>query len=273
MRGTIFVENLKAGYKKGDYILNIPKLRIGESEEKIFGIFGRNHAGKSTLLKILGKIFRGVHFSKETNIVYGEKSPQISYIPQRYSQAILPWFGINKNLALPLLAKGISNSNIEDKVNRVCASIGYVDKETFFKTFGFYETANTKRLKKPAELSGGQQQILVLLRGLVVKPSILIMDEPFSAIDTYLGKLFRRNLLDYIEDSKVTTIIVSHNLRDIVAMSDEIIFLQTIENDHTSSIVGKEKVGDKVRRGPNLDNEMCAKFLESIERKYLSNNG
>jgi NitT/TauT family transport system ATP-binding protein len=220
---------------------------------------------------------KGLFTSNETEILFDDKNydrkvrkPRISFVPQKYRETILGWYSIRKNLEIPLLASNKSEEFIENRINQICNELGYESRESFFSNFGFFENENTLKSKMPSQLSGGQQQILVLLRSLVVNPSVLVLDEPFSALDIYKGNQFRKNLLTYLVENEILTIFISHDLEEIVDMADKIIFMQPVQDN--SSIAGIENVNIN-RNGANLDKDESKNFMKKMKEKYLEPNG
>jgi len=259
-----------------------PVLRITELEipkGTTVGIFGPNHVGKTTLLKVLAQTAKGIGVADGAEILYdGQlfdkriRAPNISYVPQRYAETLFPWYSIEVNLRLPLIARDVDQVEIEKQVTRLCNEFSYDSEQALFGDFGFLheDKHNPKtygKSKKPSRLSGGQMQTLVLLRSLVSEPGFLIMDEPFSALDIYKAKKLRDRIQSFVENRGITTVFVSHDLEETVAFADTIVFLHHTKNGDGSQIAGTEKVGD-VKPGRNLDEEQTRVFLEELKQKY-----
>jgi len=173
--------------------------------EEFLAILGPSGCGKSTLLRIIA----GVEKSDEgeiksySDIVYG-------FIFQ--SPTLLPWLTVLDNVALPLLAKGIDKNIAREKALRYLSLVGLHGFEDFY----------------PNELSGGMKQRVNIARALVVEPTILLMDEPFSQLDPLTAEALRAEILD-LWLSGVTTVkgivMVTHNVEEAVLMADRIIIL------------------------------------------------
>lgn len=259
-----------------------PVLRIAELEIPkgiTVGIFGPNHVGKTTLLKVLAQTAKGIGIDEGAEILYDgrlfdsrKRLPNISYVPQRYAETLFPWYSIEVNLRLPLIAQDIDEAEIEQQVSRVCTELSYPSEQALFGDFGFLhederDPKTYGKSKKPSRLSGGQLQTLVLLRSLVSEPDFLIMDEPFSALDIYKAKKLRDQIQSFVEKHAITTVFVSHDLEETVAFADIIVFLHHTKGGNGSQIVGTEKVGD-VKPGRNLDEEQTRQFLEQLRQQY-----
>ena len=207
-------------------ILSIPFLELEYGD--VIGIYGPNHVGKTSFLRYLSRIDHGFRVHECSNTTFfcpkgSEKKPDISYVPQDFSGTILPWFGVEVNIRSFSIAKGLSEEEIESSVNSVVKYLGESSERKLLEKYGFLSSG---KLKKIYELSGGQKQMLAILRSLVVKPNILLMDEPFSAIDMYKGRNFREKVISGLKENDVTVIIVSHTLEELLELTDKIIFLR-----------------------------------------------
>jgi NitT/TauT family transport system ATP-binding protein len=276
---SLTLRNLNIHYLSGK---RKPVLRIDELEipkGTTVGFFGPNHVGKSTLLKVLAQSAKGIGVADGAEILYDGKVfdkrkrlPNISYVPQRYAETLFPWYSIEVNLRLPLIAQDVDRAKIETQVIRLCNEFSYASEQALCGDFGFLhedelDPKTCGKSKKTSELSGGQLQTLVLLRSLVSEPVFLIMDEPFSALDIYKAKKLREQIQSFVEKHMITTVFVSHDLEETVAFADTIVFLHHTKNGNGSQIVGIEKVGD-VKPGRNLDEEQTREFLEELKQKY-----
>jgi NitT/TauT family transport system ATP-binding protein len=264
---AISLRNIVARYP-GRYqppVLNIDCLDIRHGE--IIGVNGPNYAGKTTLLRILAVAARGIALSKNAEVLYdGEpfgrrfRQPFISYVPQDYSKTLLPWYTIARNLRLPLLVNSAPAHQVAESMGNLCKGFEARDEAALFQRFGFGSDHDPDSSKSPLELSGGQQQMLVLLRSLIRQPDLLVLDEPFSAVDTYRGAEFRRLFRKYIVAGQITTVFVSHDLTETVELAHRIIFLK--HGEMGSEIAGIEEV-------PH-DAETSSPFMEKLRTQYLS---
>lgn len=168
-------------------------------KKEIIGLFGFNGSGKSTLLNIIFGIDK--EFSGDVKI----ETKNISYVYQKPQKILLPWFTAKENILLACDYKNISREEGEKRINKMSDDLK-ID-------FSLYS--------HPYELSGGQQQVVAIVRALVVNPDILLMDEPFSALD--VGK--RENILELLKSykDKTTMIITSHRGDEIASLLEKAI--------------------------------------------------
>lgn len=210
--------------KLDNFLLNI----CFETGAKRVGILGESGAGKSMLLKYLAGIFepdKGKIFLDGVCLLDTDKKinvrPQdrnIAYMFQNY--ALFPTMTVRKNIEI--IAKG-------DKCEKK-------DKADYLlRKFHIEEIEN----KKPPELSGGQQQRVALARVLAYEPKLILLDEPFSAIDQLLKERLQIELEAMISDFNGLVIMVSHSREELYKFSDELIVIsngEVIDSGNTKSI-------------------------------------
>lgn len=186
-------------YDKFD--LDIPRGRF-------VSVFGPNGCGKSTLINMIaglvpvdaGEILFDGKTVKETNF---------GYVFQNYRDALFPWLRAFDNIEYPLKLKKIPKPERRARVERLVARLGV--------------TIDLARY--PYELSGGQQQLVSIMRALVVEPEVLFLDEPFSALD-YEMTLFMRDQLQHLfMETATTMVLVSHDLEEAVYLADHVLLL------------------------------------------------
>ena len=177
-------------------------------------IIGESGCGKSTLLKLI----YGLYDLNSGSISYNEKpilgpkynlvpgEDYIKYLAQDFD--LMPYITVEENVG-----KFLSNMYPEQKKLRVQELLDMVEMTAFAKV-------------KAKFLSGGQQQRVALARVLALEPEILLLDEPFSQIDSFRKNSLRRNLFKYLKDKGVTCIIATHDSTDALSFSDETIVVQ-----------------------------------------------
>ena len=177
-------------------------------------LIGESGCGKSTLLKLIYGLYNlnsgeityngNPIFGPKSNLIPGED--YIKYLAQDFD--LMPHITVEENVG-----KFLSNMYPEEKSARVKELLEMVEMTAFTKV-------------KARFLSGGQQQRVALARVLALEPEILLLDEPFSQIDSFRKNSLRRNLFRYLKDKGVTCIIATHDSTDALAFSDETIVLQ-----------------------------------------------
>jgi NitT/TauT family transport system ATP-binding protein len=175
---------------------------------KFISIFGPNGCGKSTLMNMIA----GLIPIDEGEILFdGQTINEIrfGYVFQNYRDALFPWISAWDNIAYPLKFMKVSRAERNARVD------GLVKK--------FDIRLNLQQY--PYQMSGGQQQLVSILRALVVEPEILFLDEPFSALDYEMTLFMRDQMQRVFQESGTTTIIVSHDLDEAVYLADRILLL------------------------------------------------
>jgi len=180
-------------------------LRQGE----IVGLLGRSGSGKSTLLRIVSGLLKptGGEVLWRGAPLRGP-APGVAMVFQSF--ALFPWLTVKENVELGLEAQGIARAEREDRGEQAISLIG----------LGGYESAY------PKELSGGMRQRVGLARALVVHPDLLLMDEPFSALDVLTAETLRTDLIELWSEGRLPVrgvLMVTHNIEEAVLMCDRIL--------------------------------------------------
>jgi NitT/TauT family transport system ATP-binding protein len=176
---------------------------------RFVSLVGPSGCGKTTLLAMIaglvpvseGRILLG------TRPVAGGVPPNIGYLFQR--DALLPWKTALQNVTLPLTIRGTPSVEAHARAATWMRRVGLVGFE------GYY----------PHQLSGGMRKRVSLATTLIYGPAVLLMDEPFSALDVQTRNLMENELLDLWADTRNTVLFVTHDLEEAIALSDEVIVL------------------------------------------------
>ena len=184
-----------------NFDLDIPR---GE----LISVFGPNGCGKSTLINMIaglipmdaGQIlFDGMQLA---DIKFG-------YVFQNYREALFPWMRAFDNIAYPLKMMNVSPAERKARTEQLVARLGVkIDLNLY-----------------PYQMSGGQQQLVSIMRALVVEPEILFLDEPFSALDYEMTLFMREQLQKLFMESGTTMVLVSHDLEEAVYLADHVLLL------------------------------------------------
>ena len=202
MTNILTIKNVSKKYHTLDgEITAIKDISLDIKENEIIGIVGSSGCGKSTLLSILAELEKASSGSIIT------KNNNFSYMLQR--DALLPWLNVLDNAYL-----GLELKNIKTKENTKYA-------KKLLCNFGLEPFLN----QTPDNLSGGMRQRVALVRTLATKPDIIFLDEPLSALDYMTRLTISDDIYKLIKNTNVTTIIISHDIAECVAMCDRIVVL------------------------------------------------
>jgi NitT/TauT family transport system ATP-binding protein len=194
-------------------------LRSGE----IVGLLGRSGSGKSTLLRIVSGLLTPTAGDVTwRGAAVDGPSPGVAMVFQSF--ALFPWLTVAENVELGLEAQGVARAEREKRAEEAIDLIG----------LGGYENAY------PKELSGGMRQRVGLARALVVHPDLLLMDEPFSALDVLTAETLRTDLIDLWSEGKLplkSILIVTHNIEEAVLMCDRILVFSSNPGRVASELV------------------------------------
>ncbi len=173
-------------------------------------LLGPSGCGKSTILNMVAGLLTrsggdiridGVSTSHE------RVNPKVGYVFQR--DTTFPWRTVEQNVRYGLELRGLPRAQIAERTRRAVAQAGLTD---FMQSF-------------PSTLSGGMRQRMSLMRTLILEPEILLMDEPFGALDTHTKIEMHRILLDVWERQRQTVLFVTHDLSEALTLADRIILL------------------------------------------------
>jgi putative spermidine/putrescine transport system ATP-binding protein len=191
-------------YYGDNQVLNDINLEIEQGQ--MVTLLGPSGCGKSTILRCLS----GLTSINQGNILLDGKDitsiePQMRNIGMVFQQySLFPNMNVAQNIAFGLKMKKMSKSEVEQRVSKVIEMVELSGKEK----------------AHPANLSGGQQQRVALARAIVTQPKVLLLDEPFSAIDAKLRKALQQSLKQIQRELGITAIFVTHDQDEAMVMSD-----------------------------------------------------
>lgn len=207
------VSQLHKAYKKASTqaLLVLEDINFALKEGEIVALLGKSGSGKSTLLRIIAGLLSPTsgHVTYRNRRVAGPVQG-IAMVFQSF--ALMPWLTVLENVELGLEAQGIPR---EERRQRAIEAIDIIGLDGFESAY-------------PRELSGGMRQRVGFARALVIHPDILLMDEPFSALDVLTAENLKSDLLNLWQEKKTQTngiLLVTHNIEEAVTLADRIIIL------------------------------------------------
>ena len=224
--------------KKVEVLKNI-KIEIQSNE--FVCIVGPSGCGKTTLMNMIGGL---IPF--DNNEQFGtnlDNDDTFGYVFQ--TSRLLPWLTVKENIEL--VSKKDTNLDIE--INHL------------LKEFDLLEFVNYY----PKALSGGMRRRVSLVRALINKPEVLLMDEPFVSLDQPTAENLYKVLIDYWKKNPITVILITHNLKEALLLSDRILFF----SKRPATIVHDYKVKSN-RENLKMDNKEVDKEYENLKKKFPS---
>jgi len=210
--GFLEVENLVKSYPtqdKGEFtVLDNVNLTIGEDE--YISVIGHSGCGKSTLLKIIGGFEKATSGSIRLD---GKeiRKPGADRMMVFQNYSLLPWLTVRENIRLAV-DEVLKNANRAEKISIVNEHLAMVNL-----------TAAAD--KYPDEISGGMKQRVGIARALAIRPKMLLMDEPFGALDALTRGKLQRQVLDIWEHNRQAVMMITHDVDEAIYMSDRIILM------------------------------------------------
>ena len=209
----IAIEGLRKAFKKAatQELLVLDDVNFHLQEGEIVALLGKSGSGKSTLLRIIA----GLAAPTSGHVVYRGQPvtrpvPGIAMVFQSF--ALMPWLTVLENVELGLEAQGVGR---EERRHRAIEAIDIIGLDGFESAY-------------PKELSGGMRQRVGFARALVTNPDVLLMDEPFSALDVLTAENLKSDLLELWQEKKTNTngiLLVTHNIEEAAMLADRIVIL------------------------------------------------
>ncbi len=196
----LVVKNIDHSFGFDDILKNI---NFTLEKGKVLSIVGPSGGGKTTLLHLCANLL---------DLEEGEI--ENSFISSSYAfqeSRLLPWKNVIDNISFGLKAKNMKKEKREELAKKIALKFG-LEEEDFDKF--------------PKDLSGGMKQRVSFARAMVTKPSLLFLDEPFSALDIGLKKELQTLLVKAIEEENLSVLFITHDLMEAIRLSDEILVLK-----------------------------------------------
>ncbi len=229
---------------KNKDVVVLDDINISVGEGEFVALVGPSGCGKSTLLRIIAGLVKP---SAGEVIFKGRKingiNLEVSIVFQTFG--LLPWLDVTENITLGLEARGVS---LKERLRKAFKYIDLVGLEGFEEAY-------------PRELSGGMKQRVGIARALVMEPELLLMDEPFSALDAFTAQNLREEILRLWSSGNLSLksiIMVTHNIEEAIYLADRVIVLST----HPGRVIGDIKV--RMKRPRDKDSVEFTKLYDKI---------
>lgn len=203
----LLLDDVTVGYKNRRAPV-LDRLSLAVEPSGFLAVVGPSGCGKSTLLHAIGGFLRPVSGSiRLRGVPVTEPGPQIGFMGQQY--ALFPWLTVEGNVAFGLRSKRVSQRETEETVDHLLNTVGLREYRRYY----------------PEQLSGGMQQRAALARAMALRPALLLLDEPFSALDTETRRNMRDLLLGLWAASSTAIIFVTHDVEEAVLLGSRVLVL------------------------------------------------
>ncbi len=205
---------------KNKEVVVLDRVGLSVSKGEFVALVGPSGCGKSTLLRIIAGLVK----PSKGDVIFENKkidgiNPNVSIVFQTFG--LLPWLDVTENIMLGLEARGLG---LKERLRKAFKYIDLVGLEGFEEAY-------------PRELSGGMKQRVGIARALVMEPELLLMDEPFSALDAFTAQNLREEILRLWSSGNLSLksiIMVTHNIEEAIYLANRVVVLST----HPGRIIG-----------------------------------
>lgn len=208
----IEIKNVSMTYDNGTGtpIKALKNIDFNIYEGEFISLLGPSGCGKSTLLRIIADLLHPT----EGEVIINGRTPRQVRLAKQYgmvfqSPVLYDWRTVRKNVCLPLELMGVKKAEQRERADAMLEMVGLQDYADHY----------------PYQLSGGMQQRVGIARALALNPKILLMDEPFSALDEFTREKLNEDLLDIWQKTNKTVIFVTHNIQEAIFLSDRVCVL------------------------------------------------
>jgi NitT/TauT family transport system ATP-binding protein len=267
--GILVVDNITKRFETPEGVVTaVEGVSLSVAPGEFLGVIGPSGCGKSTLFNIIGGLLDGYDGTVKVagDLVRGPH-PAIGMIFQE--ESTFPWRTVLDNVAFPLEIAGVAKRERYERAQHFVSMVGLDGFERRY----------------PAELSGGMRQRVSMARTLAAQPKILLMDEPFAALDEQTRLLLGDKVLQIQQELKQTTLIITHNITEAVQLSDRILVMTyrpgklkrmikiDLPRPRSSEIVSSEAFGRYVAQIWNDLREEASRGLRADEAAKLQHSG
>lgn len=218
------VKNISMNYSQGsESVIALKDINFRIEDGGCVSVVGSSGCGKTTLLNVIS----GILSPTSGEVIYNGspisgKNDDIAVVFQNYG--LFPWKTVRKNILLPLQLKHQKESYA--RADRVMEELGLTQVRNHY----------------PSQLSGGQKQRVAIARALLCNPKLILLDEPFSALDPMMREELSTNMRRYFKRKKMTAVIVTHSVREAVFFGDQILVFSS-EGGEITSVMKNQAAG------------------------------
>jgi ABC-type nitrate/sulfonate/bicarbonate transport system ATPase subunit len=227
--------------------LTFEHLNLDSPRGEVLAIIGRSGCGKSTLLHIMAGLLKESSGSVQLN---GQKVEKTSprWVMMFQAPHLFPWMKVSQNVGTGLRFAGWKDAKIAERVDE---AIGMVD-------LGDFKDNNVQ------DLSGGQQQRVALARSLVMEPEMLLLDEPFSALDAFTRAALQRDVRSIAKKQGFNVVLVTHDIDEAVIMADRAVIMAGKPGEIKDELV-VDIEGVRERHDPRVQ-AMRTRLMDAFQR-------
>ncbi len=208
----ILLDNVGMVYKAADGkdVTALTSVSLDIKKGEFISLLGPSGCGKTTLLRIIADLLQPT----SGTVLVGGETPRAARLKRRYgivfqSAVLYDWRTVRKNVMLPLEIMKVPKEERKERADKMLSLVGLTDFADHY----------------PGQLSGGMQQRVGIARALAIRPEILLMDEPFSALDEFTREKLHEDLLRIWRKTNKTIVFVTHNIQESVFLSDRVCVL------------------------------------------------
>jgi len=195
---------------KGSFLQVVDNFTLSVYEGELITVFGPNGAGKTTILNMLAGICNPDSGTITKSVKLIDATP-VGYVFQNYSETLLPWRTVRDNVRFPLELRNLS------------AAQERLRTDAWLAQFNLAEHAD----KFVYQLSGGLKQLVSIARATIYEPRLLLLDEPFSALDYSVSRRLWRSFRLFWSKVQTTTVFISHNIDEAIFLGDRVCVLSS----------------------------------------------
>lgn len=211
------IQNVKKTFINSKKFTGLRETTFEVNKKEIVSIIGKSGCGKSTLLKLISGLEKTSNGTIELNgKIIDRPDEKIAMVFQE--PRLMPWLNVYDNIKISLL-----NKKKDDQEQIIMAMLDNLNLKEYFNMW-------------PKELSGGMAQRVSIARALVKKPEVLLLDEPFSALDSFTKKKLHEFVKLLWKKFNLTIVLVTHDIEEAISLSDKIIILKNENIDNQENV-------------------------------------